>query len=268
MQYPSLFEFAYHCLMQDSPSLKVDMSYSVEQQWLLKALDNQNPYPIHSVEDPGRPVKPLLVALKDLPKRSQANVERHAAFIHALVHIEFNAINLAWDAVYRFQAMPRQYYSDWINVAKEEAYHFSILNEYLQSLGYAYGDFVAHDGLWRMAVDTAHDPLIRMALVPRVMEARGLDVTPNMIQQLRRENFQQAADLLEIIYHDEVGHVNVGSHWFRYLCKQQQLEPHTTFKQLIHTYAQGRLRKPINKQARQQAGFDDFEIAYLETVME
>jgi uncharacterized ferritin-like protein (DUF455 family) len=205
-----------------------------------------------------------LVAPRELPKRNFHAVEGRAALIHAVAHIEFNAINLAWDAVYRFRNLPKPYYDDWVRVADEEAYHFTLLRERLRTLQYDYGDFTAHNGLWEMARDTAHDPLVRMALVPRVLEARGLDVTPGMMARLRAAGDEDTVGLLEIILRDEIGHVEIGSRWFRFLCEQRGLVPELTFRELIDRYMKGRIKGPFHHQARLQAGFSAEELSVLE----
>jgi uncharacterized ferritin-like protein (DUF455 family) len=196
--------------------------------------------------------------------RKLATRQGRAVFLHALAHIEFNAINLAWDAVYRFRGMPVEFYADWIRVADEEAQHFTLLSLRLTELGQAYGDFPAHDGLWHMARVTAHDILVRMALVPRVLEARGLDVTPAMILRLRQVGDAASAAVLETILRDEIGHVEAGTHWFRYVCRQRGLDPLESFRSLLTEYAPGRIRAPFNTSARQQAGFGSDEMAMLE----
>ena len=184
MSFPSLFSLAENCLKASNPSEKVALSYETAQAWQEKKLLLEHHSPILKFEDPGRPAKPELVPPRDLNRRKPSTPEGHAALIHSICHIEFNAINLAWDAVYRFQDMPEDFYSDWVRVAKEEAYHFELLTEHLKTLGYEYGDFTAHNGLWESALVTAHDPMVRMALVPRVLEARGLDVTPGIVKKL------------------------------------------------------------------------------------
>jgi uncharacterized ferritin-like protein (DUF455 family) len=194
--------------------------------------------------------------------------EGHAALIHSIAHIEFNAINLALDAVYRFRDMPDAYYDDWLRVADEEAYHFQLMRDHLRSLGYDYGDFDAHNGLWEMAVKTAHDPLVRMALVPRVLEARGLDVTPGIMKKLADRGDEAAVAILEIIFRDEVGHVEIGSRWFRYLCEQRNVEPEATFRGLFEEYmgapVKGRAKSGLHRDARLAAGFSENELDYLE----
>jgi uncharacterized ferritin-like protein (DUF455 family) len=195
-----------------------------------------------------------------------AGKQGRAALIHSLCHIEFNAINLGWDAVYRFQQMPHDFYTDWIKVAAEEAYHFSLLRDHLRDLGYDYGDFDAHNGLWEMALKTDFDPLVRMALVPRVLEARGLDVTPGIMAKLAAAGDQAAVDILKIIHRDEIGHVEIGSRWFQYLCHERGLEPANTFTTLISQYMAGKLKGPFDKVVRRKAGFSEAELNYLDGV--
>ncbi len=208
----------------------------------------------------GRPDKPELVAPAKLPRRSLGSVEGRQALIHAIAHIEFNAINLGLDAALRFPGMPDDYYRDWLGVAADEARHFAMLDNRLAELGMTYGDLPAHNGLWEMAEKTAHDVLIRMALVPRVLEARGLDVTPGMIQRLRSAGDKTTVALLEIILHEEEAHVAIGSRWFRLLCEQRGLEPESTFRQLLEDYFTGALRGPFNNAARRRAGFSAKEL--------
>ncbi len=212
---------------------------------------------------PGRPAKPRLVHPRDLPKRGLGSIQGRAAFIHAVAHIEFNAIDLAWDAVYRFRGMPADYYADWVSVANDEARHFTMLRGRLRELGYDYGDFDAHNGLWEMAEKTAGSGLARMALVPRVLEARGLDVTPGMIVKLRSLGDDATADILDVILREEVGHVASGSRWYRWHCERAGVEPRARFRELLHEYATGVLHKPFNTEARLQAGFDIEELESL-----
>ena len=214
-------------------------------------------------EIPGRPTKPELVAPLDLPKRSMRTIEGRAALIHALAHIEFNAINLALDAIWRFDNMPAQYYKDWLKVASEEAYHFSLLNAHLQSLGFEYGSFAGHNSLWEMVDKTKSDVLARMALVPRTMEARGLDASPQLRNKFAQIGDNKMADILDIILRDEIGHVAIGNDWFNWLCKQRKLEPITTFEQLCIQYSAPKLKPPFNLEARRMAGFSELELALL-----
>lgn len=212
---------------------------------------------------PGRPEKPLLVAPKDLPRRRNNQQTGHASLIHAITHIEFNAINLALDAIARFEKLPDAYYADWLQVADEEAKHFLLLNKHLAEYDCVYGDFPAHDGLWDMALKTHDDPLLRMALVPRVLEARGLDVTPKMMEKLRVSGDLRAVEILEIILQEEIGHVAVGTRWFNYLCEQRQLDPLSTFTRLLDENFSGALRGPFHLEARKQAGFSEAELDWL-----
>lgn len=230
---------------------------------------------------PGRPEQPPLIDPAHVPTRSPFTVEGRAALLHAICHIEFNAINLALDAVWRFADMPEPFYRDWLRVAAEEAYHFTLLHDHLQTLTdpngkpYRYGDFPAHDGLWAMCEKTAHDITARMALVPRTLEARGLDATPLIQAKLRKVGKPNAkgvsdapdalvlCDLLDIILRDEVGHVAIGNHWYRWLCQQQRLDPIEHYQHVVTHYQAPRLKPPFNEAARKRAGFSDAELAYL-----
>lgn len=216
--------------------------------------------PIIPVDQPGRPLKPVLVDPSEVKRRRLGSEQGRAALIHAIAHIEFNAINLSLDAAARFRAMPKGYYFDWLSVAVDEVKHFRLLSERLQSMGYAYGDFPAHNGLWEMAQKTEADVMQRMALVPRVLEARGLDVTPGMIERLEKVGDQQTTDILEIILSEEVRHVEIGSHWFRYCCEQRGLDPEPVFIDLLTEYFNGAMRGPFNIPARMQAGFTQAEM--------
>lgn len=213
--------------------------------------------------EPGRPDHPILVSPREVEQRKLGTVEGRAILLHAIAHIEFNAINLALDAAYRFRGMPVQFYADWLRVAAEEAYHFSLLADRMAELGFAYGDFRAHNGLWEMALKTAGDVLHRMALVPRLMEARGLDVTPLIQSRLRHVGDEQSASLLDIILQDEIGHVAIGNHWYRWCCSQRQLDPLSTFWALLHQYDPPRFRDAPNRPARAEAGFQDEELDLL-----
>jgi len=261
----NLYKHAYACLVENKPTNKVTLTNETVALWSAGKLF-ANDFPVETIISPGRPPKPELVAPRDLPRRSVQSQEGHAALIHSICHIEYNAINLAWDAVYRFHDMPDNFYTDWMKVANEEAYHFELLSEHLQTLGYRYGDFPAHNGLWEAAVKTAHDPLIRMALVPRVLEARGLDVTPGIIEKLKSADDLRAVEILDIIHRDEVGHVEIGSRWFSYLCEQRELPMEATFQKLLEEYMQGRIKGPLNRASRLKAGFSEAELDYLEGV--
>ncbi|MDH5357027.1 MAG: ferritin-like domain-containing protein [Gammaproteobacteria bacterium] len=262
-QVNDLRRSALACLLITDPLTKVEQTQQLYQRWLAgELIISEDELAVPDVA--GHPDKPELVAPRDLPRRRNSIDNGVAPLIHAITHIEFNAINLAWDAVARFSGLPREFYNDWARVAFEEAEHFILLREHLLSLGYDYGDFPAHNGLWEMAKKTHHDPLIRMALVPRVLEARGLDVTPKMMNKLRHSGDLRAVDILEIILREEIGHVTIGTRWFNYLCEQRKVNPLETFKDLLDTYFAGELRGPFHTQARKQAGFTDAEMALLE----
>src|ERR1700675_1132409 len=212
---------------------------------------------------PGRPAAPELVAPSSLKRRSMQSDAGRAVLLHALAHIEFNAINLALDAVWRFPSMPEAFYCDWFKVAAEEARHFSLLSARLAEFGHRYGDFPAHDGLWEMAERTRGDVLARMALVPRPLEARGLDASPPIRRRLAQAGDHASAGILDVILRDEIGHVLIGNRWFRHLCEARSLEPHATYEQLARHYEAPRLKGPFNLEARRAAGFDAFELAAL-----
>ncbi len=214
-------------------------------------------------EIPGRPQHPILVPPLTLPKRSMRTVEGRAALIHALAHIEFNAINLALDAIWRFDNMPDNYYTDWLKVAGEEAKHFSLLDMHLQTLGFKYGDFAGHDSLWEMVDRTKACVLARMALVPRTMEARGLDALPALRAKLAQAGDLKAAEILDITLQDEIGHVAIGNHWFNWLCNERKLEPIATFMRICKQYSAPTLKPPFNLEARKSAGFTNAELALL-----
>ncbi|MEP6873094.1 MAG: ferritin-like domain-containing protein [Burkholderiales bacterium] len=212
---------------------------------------------------PGRPTLPRLVAPKDVPARSPFTLAGRAALLHAVTHIEFNAINLALDAVWRFPGLPIAFYRDWLRVAAEESLHFTLLREHLLTLGSDYGQFDAHDGLWTMTQRTAHDVTARMALVPRTLEARGLDAAPPMQAKLRKAGDLRAVEILDVILRDEVGHVAIGNHWYRWLCARDGHDPVALYAELTVRFDAPRLRPPFNTEARRAAGFTETEIGLL-----
>jgi uncharacterized ferritin-like protein (DUF455 family) len=212
---------------------------------------------------PGHPAKPELVAPRLVKRRAMNTAEGRAVLIHALTHIEFNAINLALDAIWRFPDMPAAFYTDWLQVADEEALHYSLLAGHLQGMGHAYGDFPAHSSLWEMADKTRNDPLARMALVPRTMEARGLDVVPSIRDKLAQAGDQAAAQILDIILRDEIGHVTIGNRWYLHLCEQRGLEPVAAYAALAGEYRAPVMRGPFNIEARLAAGFSESELSAL-----
>ncbi|KMY86717.1 hypothetical protein BUMB_00945c [Candidatus Paraburkholderia calva] len=206
---------------------------------------------------PGRP------AQSSLNRRSMQSDASPAVLLHALAHIEFNAINLALDAVWRFPSMPVDFYLDWLKVAAEEVHHFSLLNARLAEFGHAYGDFPAHDGLWEMAQRTSADVLARMALVSRTLEARGLDALLPIRKRLAQAGDHASAAILDVILRDEIGHVLIGNRWFRFLCDTAGLDPHPAYERLGAQYHAPKLRAPFNFEARRDAGFDEAELGAL-----
>jgi len=210
---------------------------------------------------PGRPARPELVPPRLVGRRSMATPAGRAMLVHALAHIEFNAINLALDAIWRFPGMPVSYYTDWLRVADEEALHFSLLAAHLGRLGYSYGDFPGHDSLWEMVEKTRGDVVARMALVPRTLEARGLDAIPPLRAKLAQAGDGDAAAILDIILRDEVGHVEVGNRWYGWLCERDGLDLYATYDLLARRHEAPVLKGPFNLEARRRAGFSDAELA-------
>lgn len=214
---------------------------------------------------PGRPERPELRAPSDMKSRAVGSPEGRAGLLHALAHIESNAIDLALDVLWRFDGMPEAFYLDWLQVAREEALHFQLLHAHLAELGFAYGDFPAHNGLWEMAEKTRGDVMARMALVPRTLEARGLDASPAIRNKLISVGDRRGGEIIDIILRDEIGHVAVGNHWYRYLCSAQNLDPISTFAELAMQHGAQKLKGPFNLAARRAAGFDEAELALLGT---
>ena len=260
----SLFESTQKVLLSKDIKQKTQGTQKLKQDFEEGKLNHEKAFPIKNLVEAGYPPFLNFVAPKDLPRRRLGSPLGKVALLHSLAHIEFNAINLALDAVYRFQQMPSRYYTDWLRVAADEARHFQLLQGRLIQLGGAYGEFPVHSGLWEMAESTAHDVLIRMALVPRVMEARGLDVTPGMISKLEEIKDSESAQILQLIWEEEIQHVSIGSHWFQYLCQKRNICPEITYLHLLNQYFSGRLRGPLHHEARLQAGFSESELATLE----
>lgn len=217
---------------------------------------------------PGRPAKPDLVAPKFVPKRKMDTLSGRAILWHSLAHIEFNAMNLALDAIWRFSNMPKAYYEDWLRVAKEESYHFSLISAHLQSFGFGYGDFPAHNSLWEMVEKTTDSVIARMALVPRTMEARGLDAVPEIRDRFKQIKDERAVEILEIILNDEIGHVLIGNRWFNFLCAIDNISPILTYQELAEKYHAPTLKGPFNFDAREQAGFSSEELGLLQSLSE
>jgi uncharacterized ferritin-like protein (DUF455 family) len=262
----AIFERAAECLAITSPEEKCCAATDLWVAVQTNQFEFDPHTPVMPIGVAGHPTKPELVDPSRVKRRRLGSEAGRAALVHAVTHIEFNAINLALDAVYRFRDMPRQYYIDWMSVAADEARHFQLLSRRLTELGFAYGDFPAHNGLWEMAQRTADDCMKRMALVPRVLEARGLDVTPGMIERLNTAGDDETARILGIILDEEVRHVEIGSYWFRTCCDQRGLEPESTFLGLLKEYFSGSLRGPFNIPARMRAGFTQREMDAISSI--
>ena len=255
---------ALRLLAESDAQIKADSSMALKHRWEAGELSLDRAAVLRSdAAIPGRPTRPTLVPPRALERRPMNTVAGRAALIHALAHIEFNAINLALDAIWRFPDMPPEFYVDWLKVASEEALHFNLLNTHLSSLGFGYGDFNAHNSLWEMAEKTCEDVLARMALVPRTLEARGLDATPAVRAKLAQAGDEAAAAILDIILRDEVGHVAIGNRWYGWLCQQQGSEPLSTYRALARQYNAPVLKGPFNLEARRAAGFTEEELIAL-----
>lgn len=261
----NLYVGCHACLMQEDPFAKADMVVALYNQ--IDGLDRDTAVsPSQRLETPGVPASPKLVDPRQVSRRGFGSVGGRTALLHALAHIEFNAINLAIDAAYRFRQMPPKFADNWLLVAAEEATHFLLVEQRLQELDTHYGALDAHAGLWNMALKTDHDVMVRMALVPRVLEARGLDVAPPMIEKFRQREDHRSADILQRIFTDEIRHVQIGNHWFRYCCHERGLAPSDVFAQLLRQHSRGYLRGPYNEDARVQAGFSMEELDALREI--
>jgi len=261
---PELRSVALQCLVEADPAAKVAAVAAMAGAWAGGALrlDTAEVLAAPAAAIPGRPARPELVAPRLVGRRSMATVEGRAMLVHALAHIEFNAVNLALDAMWRFPAMPEQFYTDWLRVAKEEAYHFSLLSAHLATLGFGYGDYTAHGSLWEMVEKTTGDVMARMALVPRTLEARGLDAIPPLRAKLAQAGDEGAAAILDIILRDEIGHVEIGNRWYWHLCGLRGLDPVATYAELVVQY-KASVRGPFNVEARRKAGFSEEELRLL-----
>jgi len=264
----NLFEQALACIELDNPFDKASTAQALYERWTngeLVAVSTGQPV---RIVVPGRPERPRLVDPRKVPKRGFKSRQGLLRLVHAITHIEFNAINLALDAVYRFRDMPLEYFSDWLQVAAEESRHFLMLESFLADNGAGYGDYDAHNGLWEMALKTDHDVMVRMALVPRVLEARGLDVTPGMISKLAAEGERRLVEILQIIHREEIGHVRIGTHWFTHACRQRSLSPQKVFTDLLDDHMKGAIHGPFDEASRIQAGFTEDELQYLVNMSE
>ena len=259
-------EAALEALLCGDPAAKTSLTLALRDDLRRGAVSiaSERIFKAPSATLPGRPARPVLLPPQHVPKRRLGSLEGRAALVHAIAHIEFNAINLALDIVWRFPNLPESFYRDWLNVAAEEALHFTFLLEHLRTLGYDYGDFPAHNGLWNMAEKTADDLLARLALVPRTLEARGLDVNPGIRAKLAAAGDTSAAAILDRILADEIGHVQIGNYWYRWACTQAGLDPIAAYAELTVRHQAPRLKAPFNHTARLQAGFTQSEIDWLE----
>lgn len=250
----ALGDAAVRVLLTADPAGKAAQSIIAATEWRDGALTHACTAAVP--KRPARPAEPQLLAPKDMPKRRKAGSKQNRiALLHAIAHIEFNAIDLAWDIIARFgDGMPKEFLDDWVGVGADEARHFTLLQARLKDLGATYGDLPAHDGLWQAAEKTAHDILDRLAIIPLVLEARGLDVTPNMITQLKKAGDEKSATILQTIYDEEIAHVKAGAKWFEHVCKQRKLDPQTTWQKLVSKHFKGALKPPFNDNARARAG--------------
>jgi len=259
------FEDIGRVLSETDPARKCAAAIALDERARTHGIETPG-HADHFAAAPGRPPRPVLVEPRAVPRRRLGSTAGRAALVHAIAHIEFNAINLALDAAWRFSGMPHEFRLDWVSVAADEARHFTQVNDRLRQLGHRYGDFPAHNGLWEMAEKTAGSCLERMALVPRVLEARGLDVTPGMIERLQRAGDAATAAVLVVILEEEVRHVEIGSRWFAWCCKRAGLRPGPTFIALLNRHYRGRLKGPFNMADRTRAGFSPGELEALQSL--
>ena len=260
----NIFKFAQIALHESSCNDLLDLTHEAQRLALNGELNFESIIPVQSIEKVKFPEYPLLLPPREMPKRKLGTPTGLTAFFHAISHVEFVAIYLAWDIVYRFRGLPEEFYRDWLRVADEEAQHFELLRVKLQTFGVDYGDLPAHSGLWDLAQDTAHDILVRLALVPRCMEAHGLDVTPPLIEKFKQLGDDNAVDILSRILTDEVGHVALGSKWFKFLCDQQNFDVENQYQSLLLKYYKGGMLKGgFNRELRLSAGFSETELDWL-----
>ncbi len=260
----NLYQQAQHCLLLSDPDEKMALTMELFAAWKNNSLEwSEGEAPNLNI-DPGRPIRPTLISPAEVPKRGFGSETRRAALIHALTHIELTAVDLAWDTVYRYRDLPKEYYDDWINTAADETRHFLALRERLRTMGFDYGDFPAHNRLWQHAVDTADDLMDRMAIVHRVMEARALDVVPHTLERFRSIGDAETAAVLTEVANDETAHVGAGTRWFHFRCREEGVDPEHKFFQLVMKYIGHYPRGPFNHDARRKAGFSENEMTLLE----
>ncbi len=261
----NLYRQARHCLLLSDPDEKMALTMELFASWENGSLEWKDGEPPEPDINPGRQERLTLVSPDSVPKRGFGSETRRAALIHALTHIELTAVNLAWDTVYRYRGLPREYYDDWIHTAADETRHFLALRDRLRVMGFDYGDFPAHDRLWQHAVETADDLMDRMAIVHRVMEARALDVVPRTLERFRAIGDPETAAVLTDVANDETAHVGAGTRWFRYRCCEEGVDPDQKFFELVMQYIGHYPKGPFNHDARSKAGFSENEMALLET---
>jgi uncharacterized ferritin-like protein (DUF455 family) len=266
----SLAELARDILLCADPAKKAEMAGTVARQW--RRGDIATIGQPCAPTAPTYPDRPELMLPRDMPRRrASGQLQNRIALLHAVAHIELNAINLAWDIICRFPSsdIPVHFFDDWVQVGDEEAKHFLLVQKRLTELGASYGDMPAHDGLWHAAQATDHDLMARLAIVPLVFEARGLDVTPAMISKFERVGDAQSAACLQVIYEEEIGHVAFGKKWFDWICSQHGVEPVSTWRGLVKQHFAGKLKPPFNDAARRQANFPpDYYLMESETINE
>ena len=260
----NIFTIAEQCLHQPDIAKKVELTHNAKNLLDQNQLSFTSSSPVQPITETQFPTQPQLLRPRDMPRRRLNSPTGQCAFFHSLAHIEFIAIYLAWDILYRFRGLPDQFYQDWLTIADEEAQHFTLIRHHLTELGIDYGDLPAHHGLWEHSEDTADDLLARLAIVPRCMEARGLDITPQMIEKFKIQKNEKAVTLLTRILDDEVGHVKIGSYWFKTLCEQRGFNHEEKYKELIGQFYQGKPKGPFNRKLRIIAGFSPAEIDWLE----
>lgn len=260
----NLYQEARHCFLLSDPDEKLNASLEVAGAFQAGQLEWKEGAIAENLTMPGRLDRPLLVSPDLVPRRGFGTVVRRAALIHALAHIELTAVNLAWDCIYRYRGMPREYYQDWASAAADEAKHFFALRARLRAMGFDYGDFAAHDELWESAMQTAGDLVDRMGILHRVYEARALDVVPKTLEKFQTIGDLKTAAVLATVANDEVRHVGAGTRWFRYRCEQKGVDPDVMFFGLLKKYMSRSPKGPFNREARSKAGFSDNELALLE----